>query len=169
MPHIIRPMTADDVPIIAHWMMQVPLWQRYRIDEENARGQFQAALQRQDILLVADVDAATRACGFTWVMPHGGFGRAYLRLIGVQPDYSGAGLGAALLSETEKIVAEHSAGLFLLVSDFNTDAQRFYRQHGYRPVGAVPAYVLPDVTERIFYKPLSSARPQAGEAKEGVY
>jgi ribosomal protein S18 acetylase RimI-like enzyme len=157
MRNIIRPMTAGDVPIIAHWMMQVPLWQRYRLDEENARRQFQAALQQQDILLVADVDAEKRACGFTWVMPRGGFGRAYLRLIGVQPDYSGAGLGAALLGETEKIVAAHSASLFLLVSDFNTEAQRFYLRHGYRQVGAIPAYVLPDVTELIFHKPLPSA------------
>lgn len=151
---IIRPMATDDIPFITRWMMQVPLWQRYQLDEQKTRQQIEAAFRRQDILLVADTDSGARACGFTWVMPQGGFGRAYLRLIGVQPGHTGTGIGTILLGETEKLTAGISKGLFLLVSDFNTDAQRFYRRHGYRQVGAVPAYVLPDVTEFIFYKSL---------------
>ena len=150
----VRPMTVDDIPILARWVAQVPLWQRYQLSAEKAHRQFEAALQQQDILLVADREEETRACGFAWVMPQGGFGHAYLRLIGVQPAYAGKGVGAALLAAAEARAAEHSPSMFLLVSDFNAGAQRFYRQHGYQQVGVVPAFVLPDVAEHIFYKPL---------------
>ncbi len=151
MTHRIRPMTAQDIPVIARWMVQVSLWQRYGLDEPKARRQLEAALQNDDLLLVVDVEDRL-SCGFTWVMPQGGFGRAYLRLIGVHPEQSGQGLGAALLEATESAAAQQSAALFLLVSDFNSGAQRFYRQHGYQQIGAIPGYVLPDVTELIFWK-----------------
>ncbi len=155
-------MTAHDVPALAAWIAQVPLWQRYGLNAAKARRQLQSALQRQDVLLVAQGAQANEPLGFAWVMPQGGFGRAYLRLIGVHPAHSGQGLGAALLQAAEHAAAEHGAGLFLLVSDFNTAAQRFYRRHGYRQVGALAAFVLPNVTELIFYKALSSPR------REGV-
>jgi hypothetical protein len=45
-----------------------------------------------------------------------------------------------------------SSDLFLLVSDFNHDAQRFYQRQGYQQIGAIPGYVLPDVSELIFRK-----------------
>ena len=153
----VRSMSADDIPTLADWVAQVPLWRRYQLNAEKARHQFEAALQQGDILLVADCAEGARACGFVWVMPQGGFGHAYLRLIGVQPAYAGQGLGAALLAAAETRAAERSPSMFLLVSDFNTEAQRFYQKHGYRPVGAIPAFVLPDVAERIFYKPLQRA------------
>jgi predicted GNAT family acetyltransferase len=42
--------------------------------------------------------------------------------------------------------------IFLLVSDFNTDAQRFYARLGYHQVGALPDYVVRGVSELIFWK-----------------
>src|SRR4051794_17422938 len=92
----IRPMTAEDAPLVAAWMVTLPLWQRYGLTVESAQTQFKRALIAQDILLVADQDAENRAAGFTWCLPKGGFGlSAYLKLIGVHQ--SGAGIGAALL------------------------------------------------------------------------
>ena len=85
----------------------------------------------------------------------GAFGRSlYLRLIGVRPDCAGSGIGSALLAEAERAALESGSDLFLLVSDFNADAQRFYRHHGYEQVGAITGYVLPDVSELIFWKRL---------------
>jgi hypothetical protein len=55
-----------------------------------------------------------------------------------------------LLSYIEQSIS--SSDLFLLVADFNTDAQQFYQRRGYEQVGAIPAYVLPDVTELIYRK-----------------
>ena len=42
--------------------------------------------------------------------------------------------------------------MFLLVSDFNTDAQQFYQRLGYRQVGKLDDYVVPGVSELIFWK-----------------
>ena len=61
-----------------------------------------------------------------------------------------------LLEETERTVRKVCNDLFLLVSDFNKAAQRFYQRNGYQQIGAIPGYVLPDVTELIFWKRLSS-------------
>ncbi|HVU12606.1 MAG TPA: GNAT family N-acetyltransferase [Phototrophicaceae bacterium] len=144
-------MLPDDVPAISRWMVEMPLWKRYGVTEASASAQFNDALKRGDLLLVADADAA--ACGFAWCLRGGAFGRSdYLRLIGVRPDCAGQGIGAALLTEVEQ--QAHSRDLFLLVSDFNEGAQRFYRRMGYEQLGAIPGYVVADVTELIFRKRL---------------
>lgn len=150
----LRRLTPDDIPLLADWMVTVPLWQRYNLRVDQAAAQFETALRRGDILQVADLPEAP-ACGFAWGMIGGAFGRSvYLRLIGVRPDLAGHGVGAALLDNLEQIAAGVSSDLFLLVSDFNSDAQRFYRRQGYEHIGSIPAYVLPDVNELIFWKRL---------------
>ncbi|MEO8394872.1 MAG: GNAT family N-acetyltransferase [Chloroflexota bacterium] len=142
----IRLMLPQDVPSIAHWMAEMPLWKRYGVTEAGAQAQFNDAISRGDLVLVAE-----KNCGFAWCARGGAFGRSdYLRLIGVRADCAGRGLGAALLSEVE--AQAKSRDLFLLVSDFNEGAQRFYRRMGYEQIGAIPGYVLPDVTELIFRK-----------------
>jgi GNAT superfamily N-acetyltransferase len=147
-------MTPEDFPLLAAWMVELPLFQRYGLAVSGAVASFAAGLARGDWLLTADEDAE-RACGFAWVMPGGAFGRSpYLRLIGVRADRAGGGLGAALLADVERRAAEVAADLFLLVSDFNEGAQRFYRRAGYQQVGSIPGYVLPDVAELIYRKRL---------------
>jgi ribosomal protein S18 acetylase RimI-like enzyme len=150
----IRAMSTDDIPRVVAWMVQTPLWQRYGVQAAQAESRLAAALQIGDVLLAVDV-GPDRACGFAWCLPRGAFGRSpYLRLIGVRADRMGAGVGAALLAAVEAEAARESSDLFLLVSDFNEPAQRFYRRQGYVPVGAIPGFVLPDVTELIFRKRL---------------
>lgn len=152
----VRPMTPQDAPLIAAWIEAVPLWQRYGLTAAVTRQRLEQALTDGDRLLTADCGAA-RACGVAWVVGRGAFGRsAYLRMIGVRPDSAGSGIGAALLAGAEAAAGDQ---LFLLVSDFNVDAQRFYQRHGYTQIGAVPGFVLPDVTELIMWKRLSAATP----------
>lgn len=150
----IRPMTPEDTPILAQWIEQIPLWQRYRLTSEIANARLQTGLEHGDILLTADSDEQ-RACGFAWCVVGGAFGRSvYLRLIGVHPDFAGGGVGAALLAAAEAETVKISSDLFLLVSDFNLDAQRFYQSHGYQHIGMIPGYVLADVNELIYRKRL---------------
>lgn len=147
-------MTNADVLLIAAWMVELPLWQRYGLTTEKAESRFAAGMARGDWLISADGETA--ACGFAWAIPQGAFGRSpYLRLIGVRADAAGSGIGAALLGEIERRSAEIASDLFLLVSDFNDAAQRFYKRHGFEQVGAVSGYVLPNVTELIFRKRLT--------------
>ena len=67
---------------------------------------------------------------------------------------AGVGLGGALLRTIEAQAVKQADHLLLLVSDFNEAAQHFYRRLGYAQVGALPAYVMPDVAELIYYKRL---------------
>ncbi len=146
----IRFMQPKDVAAIAHWMVDLPLWQRYGVTEASATAQFNDALQGSDLLLVA---GESDPVGFAWCLRGGAFGRSdYLRLIGVRADCAGQGIGAALLTEVEN--QSQSRDLFLLTSDFNEGAQRFYRRMGYEQIGAIPGYVVADVTELIFRKRL---------------
>ncbi len=143
-------MQPQDVPLIARWMIELPLWQRYGVTEAGMIDQFTAALRGDDLLLVT---GETDPIAFAWCLRGGAFGRSdYLRLIGVRPDFAGQGIGAALLTEIE--TQAKSRDLFLLTSDFNEGAQRFYRRMGYTQIGAIPGYVVPDVTELIFRKQL---------------
>jgi ribosomal protein S18 acetylase RimI-like enzyme len=151
-------MTMADIPLVVDWMVSVPLWLRYQVDKHSARTRFEQAIQQGDMLLVADCGVESRAVGFVWCLQQGAFGlSAYIRLIGVRPDHTAHGIGATLLEYTERQALEYAKDMFLLVSDFNVDAQRFYRRHGYTQVGAIPGYVLPDVTELIFRKCLHHA------------
>lgn len=146
-------MTSADIPACAHLMAESPLWVRYGVTVASATARFESGLAEGATLLVADVDGTVG--GFVWCAVRGAFARSgYIPLIGVQPGSTGQGLGALLLEHAEAHFSQTSSDVFLLVSDFNTSAQRFYQRQGYRQVGAVPDYVLPGVSELIYWKRL---------------
>jgi ribosomal protein S18 acetylase RimI-like enzyme len=154
----LRPMIKEDISIIASWLVTIPLYQRYQLSADGASALLEDALRNQDILLTADHDEKERACGIAWCIVGGAFARSvYLRLIGVRPDRHSAGIGSALLAGSETAAKAFSHDLFLLVSDFNLDAQRFYQKYGYAQIGQIPSYVLPDVSELIYWKRLEES------------
>jgi ribosomal protein S18 acetylase RimI-like enzyme len=153
MEFTIRLMQTKDLPSLAAWMVETPLWQRYGLTIDKAIANFERGMARGEWLIVAQVEDSV--CGFAWVIPQGAFGRSpYLRLIGVQADKASSGIGSGLMAEVERKSAEVATDIFLLVSDFNTGAQSFYKQRGYVQIGAIEAYVVPDITELIFRKRL---------------
>lgn len=149
----VRLMTRADVPACAAIMAGTWLWQRYGVTEDQAARRFRDGLARGATVFVAEVDA--QVVGFVWCEPRGAFARSgYIPLIGVAEGYRGMGVGAALLARAEDFLARTARDVFLLVSDFNTGAQRFYERHGYVRVGALPDYVIEGVTEYIYRKRL---------------
>jgi ribosomal protein S18 acetylase RimI-like enzyme len=153
---VIRPMSGEDIPLIAGWMTGDALWRRYGIREETIPADFREALERGDLLLIADADKPAR--GFAWCQLNGMFGnQAYLKRIGVDPALTGRNIGGLLLDRLEAVVRESGRNtLYLLVSDFNEGAQRFYRRRGYQQIGAFPDLAVPGVTELLFSKALGS-------------
>ncbi len=148
-------MDLADIPLIAEWMANDDLWQRYRLSPATIATDFERGLERGDLILVADADLPAR--GFAWCLLDGMFGAfPYLKRFAVDPAAAGKGLGSFILENLEhKLVAQQRRELFLLVSDFNTGAQQFYQRHGYREIGRVPDLVLPGVSEVLFRKHLS--------------
>ena len=149
----IRRLKREDVPALSAALARLPLMQRYRRDASRIEADLAAALQRGDGLLVEEGEAGPR--GVAWFLAAGTLAMGgYLRLIAVVPEGTGSGAGARLLQAFEAEVSRESRHAFLLVSDFNQGAQRFYQRHGYARVGALPGLVLPDVAEILYWKRL---------------
>jgi ribosomal protein S18 acetylase RimI-like enzyme len=147
----IRPFEARDIPACAQIMATNPLWQRYQVTLDSATQRLNAGLQSAATILVAENEG--QVSGFLWYLEKGAFNRSgYIMLIGVALDSQHLGIGAALMDETERILFCQGRDVILLVSDFNSGAQRFYQRRGYLQIGALPDYVLPGVTELIFRK-----------------
>jgi len=150
----IRPMRESDITPLARLMASTPLWQRYDIAEASASKRLAAGLADGATIAVAELDG--EPVGFIWRVERGAFNRSgYIMLIGVKPELRGRGIGQALIEHAEASLFASSSDIFLLVSDFNYDAQRFYTQLGYEQVGAIPDYVVLGITELIFHKSLT--------------
>lgn len=158
----LRPAVATDVPALAEGLAALPLLQRYGRGAAHLERDLTAALGRGDGLLVAVAPGApaevARPLGLAWFTHQGTLGLGgYLRLMAVLPGAQARGVGAALLGAFEAEVAARSAHGFLLCSDFNAPAQRFYERHGWQRCGALPGLVLPEVAELIYWKRLRPA------------
>jgi ribosomal protein S18 acetylase RimI-like enzyme len=146
----LRPLTLEECAAAAEVVAANPLWrERYRYGGERAAADLRRAVESGDLVLGA---FAPRLQGVAWVMPTAGFGRApYLKLLAVSPDAQSGGVGARLLRATlEHFRARGATRYFLLVSDFNDGAQRFYQREGFAQVGALPDFVLPGVAELVY-------------------
>ncbi len=153
---IVRLMAEADIPIVAAWMPTLPLWQRYGVTVESATRLFERSIS-QDLVLTADIPGEATACGLLRCIRRGAFNLSpYISALGVQAEFQNRHIGAALLSMAEQVVSDTSADVFLLTSEFNQDAQRFYRRQGYTQIGAIADYIVPGVTELIFRKRLPS-------------
>jgi len=151
----IRPMVSEDIPTIARWIAAIPLGS-VTITPPHARSVAWSRRWRGATCCCDRRHGRRARLRAGLCLPRGALGRStYLRLLCVQSGLHGAGLGAALLDAAEQEAARSAGDLMLLVSDFNLSAQRFYQRQGYRKVGAIPGYVLPDVTELIFWKRLA--------------
>lgn len=148
-PFSIRPLAQADIAEIARWVAATPLWQRYGVTEAGFAERLEGGLASGATIFVAE--RAGTVSGFVWLVEHGAFNRsAYVQLIGVRPETRNGGAGRALMEFVE--AHAQTRDVFLLVSDFNLDAQRFYARLGYRQVGQLDNYVIPGVNELIFCK-----------------
>lgn len=148
----IRPARGDDLEPLAQAIARLPLFLRYRASQTTLQQRWKEALAREDGFLVAEEDGAR--VGFCWFHRRGTFASgAYLRTIAVTEGTQGRGVGLLLLEAFEEAADDPPGGYFLLTSDFNQPAQRFYLRNGYRRVGELPGFALDEVTEVIFWKP----------------
>jgi ribosomal protein S18 acetylase RimI-like enzyme len=86
----------------------------------------------------------------------------YLELLAVAPWSQGHGFGSTLLRHLEQIVFARTKNLFVCVSDFNSDARRFYAKHGYQEIGPIPNFLIPGSSEILLRKTTGPVR-EAGQ------
>src|SRR4051812_47083056 len=124
-PMTIRPLREDELAALAAAVAPQPLLVRYGVTAETVQRLLGEAIARGEPVLAADVGGTAR--GFAWFQRAGTLGAGgYLRLIALVPGGEGGGLGGALLDAVERDVAGYTRNLFLLVSDWNRGARRFY-------------------------------------------
>lgn len=151
-PPLIVPATELDLARLAQQLAPEPLFARYGLAPEVLQARWSRALHDGQGLLVAHVER--QAVGLCWFTPSGTFGiGAYLRLIAVVGAAQKLGVGAHLLRAYEAACGNPAGGWFLLTSDFNTAAQRFYARHGYTEVGRLPDFAKAGIVEHIYWKP----------------
>jgi ribosomal protein S18 acetylase RimI-like enzyme len=151
-----------------------PLWKRYHITLARARRLLQEVLaathrgggRTGDTGEFAVAHNGGQVVGFIWFRLEGTFHHSgYVRWIGVARHVRGHGVGARLMAYAERKIFARGPNVFLMVSAFNTGAQKFYKRLGYTEIGAVPNYAIRGITERLFRKtrgPLSVPAIRAG-------
>ena len=147
----IRLLTSADIPDIARWVAETPLWQHYHVTENSFAKRLSDGLANGATIFVAEDNK--NVLGFLWFVERGAFNRsAYVQLIGVRPDKRASGVGRELMQFAEARATSND--IFLLVSGFNTDAHRFYQRLGYSQIGKIDDFVIAGTSELIFRKQL---------------
>lgn len=158
----IRSLRAADIAGIATWVAATPLWQRYGVTADAFAQRLRAGLASNATIYIAE--RAGNVAGFLWLVERGAFNRSgYVQLIGVHPAERGGGVGRALMQFAEEKTFAQGRDLFLLTSDFNLAAQKFYERLGYQRVGKLDDYVIAGVSEWIYWK--KQNMPQGVECK----
>ena len=153
----VRPMRESDIPALSRLMASSSLWERYGVTQDGAAQRFRDGLASGANIAVAEWGG--RPAGFIWYVERGAFNRSgYVMLVGVEPELRGRGIGQALMEHAERVMFASVEDVFLLVSDFNRQAQKFYARLGYQQVGAIPDYVVSGIAELILRK----QRPVSG-------
>ena len=112
-----------------------------------------------------------------WVIDDGGRARGvaivrrgflagdYLELLAVDASTRSRGLGARLLAHCESDVFMRARNFFVCVSDFNANARRFYRRHGYAQVGRLDGLLVAGSAEILLRKTTGPVRAPARRSR----
>lgn len=155
---MIREGTRADIQRCAEIIADSLLWRTYGRTVADAASSIESTFIPGSRMLVYDEDGA--AAGFVILYERGVFGEyGYIRLIGVDASRRGKGIGGLLLDAAEELLFTVRPWVFLTVTEFNTDAQRFYFRRGYEKIGEIPDYRRPGVAEYMLLKRRDRAVP----------
>jgi ribosomal-protein-alanine N-acetyltransferase len=91
----------------------------------------------------------------TMVIQTKGAFTGYLKSIVVKPEWRGKKLGKQMMAFIEKEIFSTCANLFLCVSSFNREAQRFYERLGYEKIGVLKNYLVEGHDEILMRKSIA--------------
>lgn len=92
-------------------------------------------------------------CGVLILQDQGVAGSPYIKSIAIEPNHRSKGIGKLLLDFAENLYPA-SKHIFLCVSSFNTQAQKFYLTNGYEIAGEFKDYIVDGYSELLMYKRL---------------
>jgi diamine N-acetyltransferase len=128
----LAPMTEQGAAVLGPAIATIGPWAHYRFDQARMQSSLlitgDGAIRYQ--LLADDVPAGVVIIRSPWLAG------PYLQILAVLPSLQGKGAGAKVLKWYEETaMAARMRNVWLCVSGFNVDAQRFYQRFGYALVG----------------------------------
>jgi len=127
------------------------LGKRYFSEKGKARKALEEGFNENDIYVA--IDKNNNCKGFVWVILNGIFHmHPYVHIIAVKSENRGQGIGKMLLKFIEDVYYKKYSKLFLVVSDFNPDAKRLYKDIGYSVIGDIPNLYRQGITECLMMK-----------------
>jgi ribosomal protein S18 acetylase RimI-like enzyme len=126
------------------------LGERYFYDRKHTVGFLKDGFEKKEIYLCVSNDTVL---GVMRIDPRGTFAKfPLLRVIAVNEKHRNRGIGKAMMEFYESIGFKESNKVFLLVSEFNTDAKRLYERLGYVEVGKIPDLYQKNTSEHFMMK-----------------
>lgn len=109
------------------------------------------AIRRKEVYVALNKN--DKCIGFMGIVPRGGFGEfSYLSILAVKKNYRNKNIGKMLLDKFEALAFKDKGRAFVLCSDFNEDAQKFYMKYDYKKCGKIPDMYKTGIAEHIFVK-----------------
>lgn len=125
---------------------------------ERATSFISDGISKGEIYVALGTDSI--CCGYIWFTLDGTFySFPYVRNLMVKSEFRGQGVGKVLLDYFEQVSFLKSGKVFLLVSEHNSRAKKFYERHGYQEVGFIPDLIREGLSEYLMMK----SRPSCEE------
>src|SRR6267142_206397 len=106
-----------------------------------------------------------RIAGFV-VINMSGTLAGYIQSICVAPGNRASGIGRLLMAHAETRIFRDTPNVFLMVSDFNAAARRFYERLGYRTIGEIPEYLVAGRSEILMRKTRGPIRGHPASSRD---
>lgn len=90
----------------------------------------------------------------------------YIQSICVDPVNRSCGIGRLLMTHAEARIFRDTPNVFLMVSDFNAAARRFYERLGYQSIGAIPEFLIAGRAEILMRKTVGPIRQYGAASRE---
>jgi ribosomal protein S18 acetylase RimI-like enzyme len=132
-------------------LLNSELGRRYFSEEGKARRALEEGFSEDELYVATDNN--NNCMGFVWVILDGIFhAHPYVHIIAVKSENRGQGIGKKLLKYIEDIYFEKYSKLFLVVSDFNPEAKKLYKDIGYIAIGDIPNLYRQGISECLMMK-----------------
>ncbi|MBU3072956.1 GNAT family N-acetyltransferase [Clostridium estertheticum] len=124
---------------------------RYFSKKGSARTALEEGFAKEEIYIAMDINQNYK--GFIWIILDGIFHSfPYLHIVAVKQESRNQGIGKNLLKFFENSCLKDYSKIFLVVADFNPDAERLYKKNGYIQVGTIPSLYMEGITEHLMMK-----------------
>jgi len=148
---LIRPASEKDIQRCAEIMAGTHIWKNYGRTLNDAVAFITNEYTAGNHIWVYDEDGSV--LGFIGCVEQGMMGEfPYIRMVMVDCHHQGKGIGTQLVNYLENSMFQKKHLIFMMVTDFNSDALRLYKRLGYSQVGEIPDYKKSGVNEYLLMK-----------------